>query len=71
MFGLSRQERRWKAEQQAAELLVSLAALALQESASVRVAEINAEIESNDRISKLQDEIEDLRMQLAFMSQKK
>jgi nitrate reductase cytochrome c-type subunit len=39
MFGLTRREQRWKADQQAAELLVSLATTAVRASAEVRVAE--------------------------------
>jgi hypothetical protein len=38
MFGLTRREQRWKADQKAAELLVSVIALALQ----ARIAEAKA-----------------------------
>jgi nitrate reductase cytochrome c-type subunit len=39
MFGLTRREQRWKAEQQAAELLVGLAATTVRAVADARVAE--------------------------------
>lgn len=39
MFGLTRREQRWKAEQQAAELLVGLAATTVRAAADVRVAD--------------------------------
>jgi hypothetical protein len=42
MFGLTRREQRWKADQQAAELLVSLASVAIKARAEIDVAEANA-----------------------------
>jgi uncharacterized small protein (DUF1192 family) len=51
MFGLTKREQRWKAEQKAAETLAGLAVGILQAVASVRVAEANA-----NAISKLQAE---------------
>lgn len=42
MFGLTKREQRWKAEQQAAELLVGLAKAAVRAVADVRIAEANA-----------------------------
>ena len=43
MFGLTKREQRWKAEQKAAEVLADLAAVALQSAAQVRVAEALAD----------------------------
>jgi hypothetical protein len=43
MFGLTKREQRWKAEQRAAELLVGLAQSTVRAAADVRVAEANAE----------------------------
>jgi cell division protein FtsB len=45
MFGLTKREQRWKAEQQAAELLVGLAQTVVQANAEIRIAEANAELE--------------------------
>jgi hypothetical protein len=45
MFGLTKREQRWKAEQQAAELIVGLAQAAVRAAADVRIAELNAEAE--------------------------
>jgi cell division protein FtsB len=45
MFGLTKREQRWKAEQQAAELLVGLAQAVVQANAEIRIAEANAELE--------------------------
>lgn len=45
MFGLTKREQRWKAEQQAAELLVGLAQVVVRAAADVRMAESNAELE--------------------------
>ena len=42
MFGLTKREQRWKADQAAAELLVSLASVALKARAEIDVAEANA-----------------------------
>ena len=45
MFGLTKREQRWKAEQQAAELLVGFAAAVVRAAADVRIAEVEAEAE--------------------------
>jgi hypothetical protein len=45
MFGLTKREQRWKAEQQAAELLAGLARAVVQANAEIRIAEANAELE--------------------------
>jgi hypothetical protein len=45
MFGLTKREQRWKAEQQAAELLLALAQTAIRANADVRIAEANTELE--------------------------
>lgn len=45
MFGLTRREQRWKAEQKAAELLVGFAQAVVEVSAKVRIAEAEAEAE--------------------------
>jgi hypothetical protein len=42
MFGLTRREQRWKAEQEAATLLVALATSAIEARAKIDVAEANA-----------------------------
>jgi len=60
MFGLTKREQRWKAEQQAAELLVGLAVAAIKARAEIAVAETNAETE------RLRAENEALRTQLAL-----
>ena len=39
MFGLTKREQRWKAEQQAAEVLTAFAGAALRAAADVRIAE--------------------------------
>ena len=41
MFGLSKREQRWKAEQKAVETLVPLLVAAIATVAAVRIAEIN------------------------------
>jgi hypothetical protein len=45
MFGLTRREQRWKAEQKAAETLVPLIAATVQAAAEIRVAEAAADAE--------------------------
>lgn len=45
MFGLTKREQRWKAEQQAAELLLAFAQSTVRAAADVRIAEANAELE--------------------------
>jgi hypothetical protein len=59
MFGLTKREQRWKAEQQAAELLVGFAATAVRAATDVRIAEAHAELE------KLRKENAELRASLA------
>lgn len=44
MFGLSKREQRWKAEQKAAETLVALAQTIIESNARVRIAEANAKL---------------------------
>lgn len=43
MFGLTKREQRWKAEQQAAELLAGIVTSTVRASADVAVAQANAE----------------------------
>ncbi len=43
MFGLTKREQRWKAEQRAAEVLAALAGTAMKAAAEVRVAEAQAD----------------------------
>ncbi|MDT8998377.1 hypothetical protein RQP53_03695 [Paucibacter sp. APW11] len=45
MFGLTKREQRWKAEQQAADLYLSLVGTTLKAAAAVRVAEVEADAE--------------------------
>jgi hypothetical protein len=45
MFGLTRREQRWKAEQQAAEIVLGFAATVVRSAADVRIAEAEAEVE--------------------------
>lgn len=63
MFGLTKREQRWKAEQQAAELLVGLAATTVRAASAARVAE--AEVDAAE-LKRLREENEglmrDLRM---------
>lgn len=58
MFGLTKREQRWKAEQQAAELLVGLAQTALRAQADVHIAEeLNEGKKKDKRIAELEAEI--------------
>ena len=50
MFGLTKREQRWKAEQQAAEVLAELAGTALRAAADVRVAEAKTDAEELARL---------------------
>lgn len=50
MFGLTRREQRWKAEQQAAEVLAALAGTALQAAAQVRAAEAQTDADELARL---------------------
>ena len=60
MFGLTKREQRWKAEQQAAELLVALAQTAIKAKADIAIAEANA---SRD------EEIKALRAEIAALKE--
>ena len=62
MFGLTRREQRWKAEQQAAEVLAALAGTAIRAAADVRVAEAKADAEE---LARLRTENGELRRLLA------
>ena len=62
MFGLTKREQRWKAEQQAAETLAGLAAVAIRGAAEVRVAE--AQVDAAE-LSSLRTENANLRRLLA------
>lgn len=61
MFGLTRREQRWKAEQQAAELLVGLAVSAINARAQVEIAE--AQSARDKEIADLRAEVAALRAQ--------
>ena len=50
MFGLTRREQRWKAEQKAAETLIPLIAATVQAAAEIRVAEANTDAEELERL---------------------
>ena len=62
MFGLTKREQRWKAEQQAAEVLAGLVNTAVQAVAQVRVAEAQADA---DELKRLRAENAELRRLLA------
>ena len=62
MFGLTKREQRWKAEQQAAEVLAALAGTALRAAADVRVAEAKTDAEE---LARLRAENGELRRLLA------
>lgn len=62
MFGLTKREQRWKAEQQAAEVLAALAGTALRAAAEVRIAEAKTDA---DELARLRTENTDLRRLLA------
>ena len=61
MFGLTKREQRWKAEQRAAETLLSFAGTALQAAVSVR------EIEAQEELVRLRAETAELRKVIADM----
>jgi len=44
MFGLTKREQRWKAEQKVAEALIPLLSATIKAAADIRVAEANEEI---------------------------
>lgn len=50
MFGLTRREQRWKAEQKAAEALMPMLAATVQAAAQVRVAEANTDATELERL---------------------
>jgi hypothetical protein len=62
MFGLTRREQRWKAEQQAAEVLAGLAAVAIRGVTDARIAE--AQVDANE-LTRLRTENAELRRLLA------
>ena len=53
MFGLTKREQRWKADQQVAEVLSSLTATALRAVADVRIAEAKTDTEELARLRSL------------------
>lgn len=59
MFGLTRREQRWKAEQQAAELLVGLATAAIN--ARVQIAIAEAQSDRDKELAELRAEVAALR----------
>jgi hypothetical protein len=50
MFGLTRREQRWKAEQKAAEALIPLIAATVQAAAEIRAAEANTNAAELERL---------------------
>lgn len=54
MFGLSRREQRWKAEEKAAEMLLGLLVTTVNAKRDIRIAEANAEMASE--LKKLREE---------------
>lgn len=60
MFGLTKREQRWKAEQQAAELLAMIGVAAIKATAEIEVARANAD----DEVKRLREEVAALRGQL-------
>lgn len=61
MFGLTRREQRWKAEQQIAEVLLPFAASVVKAQAAVEVARPQA---NSDELKALREEVSSLRSQL-------
>ena len=59
MFGLTKREQRWKAEQQAAELLVGVAVAAIN--AKARIAEAEALAGNSAELAALRKEVAELR----------
>jgi hypothetical protein len=57
MFGLTRREQRWKAEQQVAEVPAPLVATAIKAAADIQVAEAQTE---SDELSRLRDRYNEL-----------
>ena len=58
MFGLTKREQRWKAEQQAAEVLAGLAAVAIRSVTDARIAEAATDA---DELKRLREEVATLR----------
>ena len=66
MFGLTRREQRWKAEQQAAELLVGLVSVAIKSAAQVKENEILAQEKADAlEVEKLRLKVAELEIKLA------
>jgi hypothetical protein len=59
MFGLSKREQRWAAEQRAAELLTSVATAAIQAAASVEAARANVDAAELERLRTENAELRD------------
>ncbi len=65
MFGLTKREQRWKAEQEACSLLANVAVEIVTQAAKVRVAEIHAKMDElreenallKERVRRLQAEL--------------
>jgi hypothetical protein len=57
MFGLTKREQRWKAEQQAAEVLAGLAAVAIRGVADARIAEAQVDTNELSRLRGLYEEL--------------
>ena len=56
MFGLTKREQRWKAEQQAAEVLAGLAAVAIRVATDARVAEAQVDAAELERLRAARDD---------------
>ena len=63
MFGLTRREQRWKAEQQALEALTPLLVAKVKADARIEVAEAEAKAKA-DEVSQLRAEVAELRAML-------
>jgi hypothetical protein len=57
MFGLTKREQRWKAEQQAAEVLAGLAAVAIRGVTDARIAEAQTDAAELSRLRGLYEEL--------------
>lgn len=84
MFGLSRREQRWKAEQQALELLVPLVTTLAKVKAELIIAEVEAEAKAKaeaeakakdaalaGELEQLRKEVVEMRLQLAAVKQER
>lgn len=67
MFGLTKREQRWKAEQQAAEVLVAITGVALRAAADIRIAEAK---NNADELERLRTENNELRNRLLCLQDK-